>query len=354
VKNEFMISVLTEVIAWWTARMIELAPASLKPRAAGVANALIIAASDTPAAPVTVLHRRNGSETPLGMFTPDRIDRNALRAWMHGKRRRRAILLRPPRGALLETHLHLPLAAAPDLRSVIGYEINRTTPFEPHQIYWTWTVEARDRTVGRIRVRLSLVPKAPLLPLLAALAQVGLSPSALEAVSSDDRRCMIPLRKDEASASWKHRTANTLAAACGVCAIVAVLLPFSQQWIVLDRVENRIATLQPQVMQVQAIRQRIAAERVGRDGIAQERAKLGNTLKVLSVVTDLLPDDTFLQELSLHQRQLTVSGRSSAAARLIATMASNPTFLDPGFSAPVRHNEVARADEFSIRSGIAP
>ncbi|HYZ64615.1 MAG TPA: PilN domain-containing protein, partial [Acetobacteraceae bacterium] len=66
-----------------------------------------------------------------------------------------------------------------------------------------------------------------------------------------------------------------------------------------------------------------------------------------------LPDDTYLYELSLRDRVLTVSGQSAAAARLIPLLAADPAVRNPAFAAPVTRNETTGAESFSIRAEIA-
>jgi general secretion pathway protein L len=346
-----------ELFRWWAARMAELVPAGLSRRRNGLANAVIVTVGETPTSPATLLLRRNRQETLRGSFVagvPGRTDRRKMRAAFGGLVRQRTVLLRPPPGALLERRLDLPLAAQPELRRVIGYEMDRVTPFEADEVFWTWTIEARDRARGRLQVRLSLVPKAPLLPLLAALDEAGLSPTALEVAHGGAPPRLIPLHQEAEWAGWPRRTTIALAATCGVLALTAALLPFVQQSLALAEVEERIAALQPEVSQVQELRRRIAAESAGRDAVSDERARIGNTVEILAAATDLLPDDTFLTDLSLRQRRLTISGQSGAAPRLIAALASDPAFRNPAFAAPVTRNAAARTDVFSIRTELGP
>ena len=52
------------------------------------------------------------------------------------------------------------------------------------------------------------------------------------------------------------------------------------------------------------------------------RKQVGSPLHSLALLTDVLPDDTYVTTLGLRQRKLTVSGRSASAARLIGAMAA--------------------------------
>jgi general secretion pathway protein L len=345
---------LEEAVGWWTARMGELIPAGVRAGQALLGNALIIAAGRVPAAPATLLHRRNRRETELGAFVPDATDPAALRRLLGGAVREPVVLLRPSPGALLERTISLPLAAQRELRRVIGYEMNRLTPFEAEDVFWGCRDVQPDRTHGRLQVRLLLVPKAGLRALLSALETAGLSPAALEVVTAGGIRQVLPIAPDAAHPGWQRRLTAGLAIGCMVLAVVAAGLPFVLQSLALKRVEDRIAALQPKVAEVQALRQRIEAGNAGRNAIGAETAKLGDALAVLASVTRLLPDDTYLNDLTLRQRDLTITGQSSSAAKLIPALSGDPTFHNPGFVAPVTRNEAAQRDVFSIRATVGP
>ena len=88
--------------------------------------------------------------------------------------------------------------------------------------------------------------------------------------------------------------------------------------------------------------------------IESERSKAGRPLVVLAAVTRILPDDTYLTEMELRQRKLTLSGRSAGAARLIGALAADGEFRNPGFSAPVTRLEALRTELFTINTEVAP
>ena len=73
---------------------------------------------------------------------------------------------------------------------------------------------------------------------------------------------------------------------------------------------------------------------------------------VLAAATRILPDDTYLIEIELRQRKVTLSARSADAARLIGALASDPEFRNPGFSAPVTRLEALRAELFTINAEV--
>ena len=93
---------------------------------------------------------------------------------------------------------------------------------------------------------------------------------------------------------------------------------------------------------------------VRRTRTAPARDKVGRPLVVLAATTSILPDDTYLTEMELRQRKLTLSGRSAGAARLIGALAGDAEFRNPGFSAPVTRLEALRAELFTINAEVTP
>jgi general secretion pathway protein L len=105
---------------------------------------------------------------------------------------------------------------------------------------------------------------------------------------------------------------------------------------------------------VEALRKKVAAGTAGDEVLTAEAARIGDALQVLATVTDIIPDDSWLSELSLHQGKLGISGQSPAAARLIPVLAADPAFRNPAFAAPVTRAPDGHAELFVIRAELAP
>ncbi len=335
-------------LAWWAQHLLAWLPARL--RGTGRQPDALIAEM-LPTGGIALLARRGGRETALGSFGPGAAGEAAFQNGLGS--RRGPLVLRLPPGMLLQRPVELPLAAERDLGQVLRYEMDRLTPFALDEVHWGWAVERRDRARGRVHVLLLVAPKVALAPVLATLRRAGASPEALETTGAATHA--IPL--DPGRPGQEQLRRRVLAAAAAVCAVLAVAaagLPFVQQSLAMGVVDRRIKALRPQVDQAQALRRRIASGAAGADVLATQRAATGDALAVLATVTDVLPDDTYLTELTLHGRVLTLTGQSAAAARLIEALSSNPKLRDPAFIAPVTRNEMAKADQFSIRAGLAP
>ena len=129
-----------------------------------------------------------------------------------------------------------------------------------------------------------------------------------------------------------------------------MVVPFARQAIALGKVETRIAKLQPDVDRVQKLRGQLG----GPAGTANGPTSGAEILRALGKTTAVLPDDTHLTDFSLRQRKLSLSGQSSAAAKLIGAIAADPYFKDPAFSAAVTRVQGAKLEAFSINAEIRP
>jgi general secretion pathway protein L len=340
---------LRDIFGWWLRQMRAFLPHRLLPGDARADALLAIVDGPRGAPSIRFELRRRRRTTPLGRLAVNDTSQRAPTAVARWRTKR--VVLQPDPTSVLERRVVLPLAAERDVASVLGYEMDRLTPFTAEQVFWSATVERRNRTAGRLELSLSLVPKAALLPVIAVLSRIGLTVSAIEATN----RVGVARRIDTlAAASTRRPWQVIVAAAVGVLAIVAVVTPFVTQSLARTRVEARIAALQPRLAEVEALRRRIAAGTAGSDVIAAEQARLGDALQVLATITDLLPDDTVLADLTLRQGKLDISGRSLVAPRLIPAMAADPIVHNPAFVAPVTRTSDGKADTFVIHAELGP
>ena len=342
-----------EFFAWWCAQLADLLPQELRRSALGTGDAMMI----TPIGPlgqgveaVAVDQRQNGRESPLGHFALGAIGMADLPR-MAGK----TTVLRLGEADVLGKTVSLPLAAERELDQALAFEMDRETPFTAEELYWNHRVIWADRQNGRLSVRLWLVPKASLDPLLTDLAAVGIRPRRVEIADGPDKGTYLPLNGD---GTHKHHTSHRLlwpaAACCAALAMAAVVTPFARQELTLASLNAQAAVARDAAAEADRLRQDIDRLSGNAGFIESERDKAGRPLVVLASTTRVLPDDTYLTEMELRQRKLTLSGRSAGAARLIGALAADPEFRNPGFSAPVTRLEALRAELFTINAEVKP
>lgn len=346
-----------DFLTWWGQQLISLLPKRFTEFGPGAADSILIFLDIDGAAQqgVRLFTRKSGQLAELGQFPLDRagLARLVERLGTAGRTSRLAIQLAP--GEALEKRLSLPLAAERELDRVLRYEMDSETPFSADEVYWDWEVEKRDRAKGKLSLMLSLIPRARLAPVLAAFEAAGIIPRWIEVPLAGGRVVSLPLaHEDKLSAGLGRRRLQFAWAGCAALAMLAVALPFVRQHWALSSVEARIAAAKPLAEQAQSLRAQIDGLAGGGDVVQAERARRSDPLKVLAALTGALPDDSFLTDLLLKDRKLTITGQSATATRLIGAIAGNSMFGDPAFAAPVTRlgGDAGKLDVFAITTDV--
>jgi general secretion pathway protein L len=326
--------VISELVSWWLARMGEMTP-SLLVDAAGVGRAARVAIEvDQDLTPRAWL-LRGGTRQPLSLGAAARLPSTT------------PVMLRVPEAAVLEKPHVLPSASHADLEAMLRHELPRITPFDIDAVYWDWRARPKPNDRSKLDVVLTIVPKVTIAAALDSLERAGIRPKLLEVAS--DRLLWL----DNADRSRRHRQFKALIWANAALAGIAIVLPFLLQEYQLYQTDSAIDALRPAVAQVEAIRHRINSPAAAEDILQREALQTGNIPAVLATLTDLLPDDAYLTDFSLRQRQIVIAGRSSAASNLIPILAADPAFKNAAFDSPVTRPIGSNADLFSIRAEVA-
>ena len=337
---------ISAFLAWWLDHLAQLLPRWLRRPEFGRVDAIVI----RPTAPLdciinlTIFSRHNGKEALIGDF-PARPDELKQVPPARG----RPVILNVEHAELLEKTLVLPLAARSELDQVLSFEMDRETPFAADELYWNYSIENIDQSEGRVFIHLIMLPKDRLIPLLTILDQAGLHPNWVEVADVPSHRAFLPL--DDHHGPPQHRSRLTLVGAAICCitlALGAALIPFVRQQVELASLDGKIRVGQAIAAETDALRRK--ADQLLRSAafVRSAKEKSARPLEVLAAVTQLLPEDTYLTDIELRQRKLTLSGRSGCAARLIGVFAADSRFRNPSFAAPVTHIEAFRADIFTI------
>jgi general secretion pathway protein L len=266
-----------------------------------------------------------------------------------GRKGPRLFLIRLSSMQLLCKSLTLPNAARRNLAELLGFEIDRETPFQRDEVHWTYVVRGQDARAGLLNVDLVLVPRSAVDPLVEAARNAGLDPDGIEVSTGSGAMTLLPLgSRKRGQWSETKRPLLPLATAATILAVLAVVTPFAiQQW-ELSRIEARIAALEPSATEAATFRQLSGQIAATIDFLTKERSKNGSALAALAAATKSLPDDSYLSALSLRAGRLTMSGLSPSAAQLVGLLAEAPEFREPAFEAPVTRDPENELETFTI------
>lgn len=263
------------------------------------------------------------------------------------------ILLLPP-GQVLRRALALPAAALENLRAVVGFELDRQTPFKPDQVYYDCRVQRREPGARQASVELVLVPRAVLDRQLELLGPVAATLSGVDALDADGR----PLGVNLLPAERRLRRANRRLWLDLGLAAAAVLLLWLAAWETLENRRTAVAELEATVdqrraeaRQVNQLREALTDAVEGANFLAVQRERQPLMVVLLDELTRLLPDDTYLERFSFDNGQINLTGQSSQAAQLVGLLQGSPRLRNPALAGSIQPDARTGKDRFTVTAG---
>lgn len=337
---------------WWFDELAALLPARLRERrAAGqwlivdLRNARLRARLDGPR-PRLLLDA-------AGAGTPSAQEALARAAATVDPRRVRVRVVVPEHVALVR-ELELPLAAQENLREVLGFEMSRRTPFRVEDVHFDYRVLSHDPAAQRLRVRLTVLPRAQLAPLFAALRDWELEPAHDVAMRRDDDAAAASLSFQ--AAAYRPRPHANLNLVLGLAAVVlagiALWLPVQAQREYREALEGQLDQARAAAQTVAVLRERLGAEHEARALLTGARVGQAGMVGLLEVISRALPDGTFLFRLEIARGELNLHGSSDAASSLIAILEATESLHEVRFASPVTRDGASARERFHIVARI--
>lgn len=331
---------------WWIRQLAGLVPPRLSQAFVEAGEAAVLEIADDRFA----LHvRRKGALSPMGAGSLGEL-KQTMESVSNLPQLR---LLRVPSAHVLRKKVSLPFAARRDLRSVLGFEIDRETPFEQAEVYWNYSLADQGAVKGKLDVELVVVPRRVGDTMAEAARTAGFVPAALEVANDNKRSTLLWLETPNLLRYYRlpSRAKLPLAAIYGLGAAL-IVLPFVLQQGQLFFADRTIAALESQAHAASALNQ-TANRRMAALAFMGQMHRGQGALELLAATTRALPDDSFLTSLSVHDGQVTLAGSSEGAAKLIGALASSPAFRDPVFDAAVLEGEQDDLEKFTISAKLA-
>lgn len=250
----------------------------------------------------------------------------------------------------LRRRLPLPLAAEPRLREVLGFELDRQTPFAADQVVFEGRVLSRDAAAQTLQAELVVLPRARL---EAALAALGPLAGAIEGVDLREGEGRLGLdllagQRRDRPADPVRRTTRWLLLAGLVAGVAALALALHNRSARLDELRARVAAAQEQVREVRRIRNQLVASAQAANFLAHRRAAQPTMLELVDDLTRRIPDDTSLDKLAVNQGRVVLVGHSRAAPALVGLLQASPLLAEPALSGAVQADPRSGRDRFTL------
>lgn len=344
--------------AWWGGELATLLPARLRASLLRGPEVLLLSAH---AGALRVRQERTGDS--LAQIARDLPAEEQRAMFAHACRGidpadRRLVLLLPP-GCALRRRLNLPQAAAADLRRVVGYEIDRQTPFKPEQVWYDVRVLDADAPPGQLAVELIATPRAEIDPLLSRLVGAGIVPDAVD-VSVDALPGvsrlginLLPLAQRPRRPYPRRRSNLILAAACVLLVVVVLAQWLDNRRAALVAMQTQTDSLHAQARRASGLREELVNAAGASGFLAARKLASPSPLAVLRDLTARLPADTWLERFSLDaQGQIAMQGESAKAAGLIDTLRDSPLLTEPKLQGVIQPDPATGKEHFDLAAQL--
>ena len=262
-----------------------------------------------------------------------------------------------PAERVLTRMLSLPAAAEDNLRQVLGFEMDRQTPFKAEQVYFDSRVLGRDASGRNAQVELVLIPRAQLDQELAALPAGAADLDGVDSwrgTPGEGRRGTNLLPPERRA----HRRNLRLPLNLGLAALALILLvvnmnqSLANRAIAVEQMRIEVEQANVEAKRVAALRKTLAESIDGANFLTERKRKGPLMVGLINDLTERVPEDTYLERLQIENNQVQLQGQAEDASRLIGLLGESSCLGNPGFQGQVQPDARTGKDRFQINADL--
>ena len=262
-----------------------------------------------------------------------------------------------PASAVLRRSLRLPAAAADRLRAVVGYEIDRQTPFESAQVSYD-VRELGSTAEGLLQVELVAWP---LRQLEAWRSSVGEWADALAGIDAVDAQGsalqvnLMPPAQRQLQPDPLRRWNLLLALAALVMLVLAAAQLLDNRRAAADALREEIERSARSARGVASERAQLQALVDGAAFLEDQRRQRATTVELWNELSRRLPDGTYLEKLAIENNALQLIGLSSEASQLVPLLQDAPQWRKVNLTGVLQADGAGSGrDRFTLTAELQP
>jgi general secretion pathway protein L len=262
-------------------------------------------------------------------------------------------------GQAISRRIYLPEATLENLQQVVSFELDRYTPFNAGQVYFSVTPLGKTG-MGQVEVLLVLTPKTILDDLLAQLNVWGVHPARIEYQPLQHEFPQLSAQYNLLPEHYRPET-NKLAQTINwllngllfILFMAILIFPVWQEKQDVSDLKNQIKALEKETRIVDAQQQEIDALQEQTRRLIAFRTQSPEPLVVLNELTHLLKDDTWLTNLQYSEKHMQIQGQSPTASALISLLEESPFFSKVSFVSPLTQDKTTGLERFQISMDVS-
>jgi len=354
-RTRYARSPIPRFFSWWGSELVALLPARWRALLAERSDALLLERQEQE----LVLWRQSGERSHelgrIALGEPAEAQKSAyanLRARIDDPNLPQFFCIRAER--TLRRTISLPAAAEDNLRQVLAFEMDRQTPFKADQVYFDYRVGARAAGERNLQVELTVVPRAQLDAELATLNASGAQLDGVDCwlAGSGSARAGMNLLPPERRVKRKNlqlRINLALGAAALVLLVTAMLLSLANRESALAAMTQEVEKAQNDAKQASQLRKTLDDTIGAANFLSRKKREMPLMVDLLNDLTRRLPDDTFLERLSVDDKnRIEMQGLSSDASKLIALLQKSEVLTNPSVQGTIQPDPRTKKDRFNI------
>ena len=347
---------LTEFWSWWISELWGILPKNIRTAILPRVERLYLQLSG---GDIKACRGTSESTHEIGRYSlaPESLDDEQQQELEELAGRSREVVLCLPNEKVLVKTLSLPAVAEENLREVLGFEMDRQTPFSLDQVYYDYTITGRDSKAGTLNLELMVTPRPFLDELLGTLADMGFQPSQATTCREQSGQPQPVNLLPETARKRGHDTARYLNLALGVIVLALLLgviaLPLFNKLHIINALEARSEMVTGKAEVTRRLREEV--EQLGADSrfLVDKKQASPLALEIIDELTRILPDDTWINRLDIKGKEVQIQGQSASAAALIPLIESSDSLRNPRFRSPVTQMPRTNTERFHLSAEVA-
>ena len=260
--------------------------------------------------------------------------------------------------SVLQRRLLMPLAAAADPRKVVGYELDRQTPFKPDQLYYDVRVSPAPAPAGQVALDLYAAPRAELDPMLERLATIGVHPDCVDVQAASGALAgvdLLPAVRRPRRLDKRRRLNWILAAGCVLLVVLVLAQWLGNRRAALAKMQDEVDAMRARATQSEQLRAQLTAAVAASQFLVKRKAENPPPLAVLDELTGRMPATAWLDAMTLDDSGgLDIKGEADKAAALVDKLCGSKVFGEPKLQGVIQPDPATGKERFELVARIKP
>lgn len=268
----------------------------------------------------------------------------------------RRLVLAAAGASVLQRRLLMPLAAAADPRKVVGYELDRQTPFKPDQLYYDVRVSLAPAPAGQVALDLYAAPRAELDPMLERLAAIGVHPDCVDVQAVNGALAgvdLLPPGRRPRRLDKRRRLNWILAAGCVLLVVLVLAQWLGNRRAALAKMQDEVDAMRAQATQSEQLRAQLTAAVAASQFLVKRKAENPPPLAVLDELTRRMPATSWLDAMTLDDSGgLDIKGEADKAAALVDKLGGSKVFGEPKLQGVIQPDPASGKERFELTARV--